>query len=129
MSRHYVITAVFAVSLATASEAFAAWNWMRDATLAQFSDADWIVLKATARKTLDSADDGEQVNWANKDTGTKGAMKAIMTFQYKGQSCRRMAFLNINKNGQRGVANYNLCRQADGSWAFVADSVVTDHGK
>ncbi|MFT4825163.1 MAG: surface antigen [Halioglobus sp.] len=128
MPRHYALTTVFVVSLAVASEAFATWNWMRDATLAQFNDADWSVLKATARETLDSADDGKQVNWANEDTGTKGAMKAIMTFQYEGQNCRRMAFLNINKNGERGVSNYNLCRQPDGSWAFVADSVVTDHG-
>ena len=84
------------------------------------------ILKATARDTLDSAADGEQVNWRNEETGNRGAMKAIMTFSYQDTTCRRMAFLNVNSKGNRGVLNYNLCRQSDGTWGFVSDSEITE---
>lgn len=127
MSRRYVLATVLVVSLFTASDAAAVWGWMRGAAVEHFTEADWEILKATARETLDSSEDGAQVNWANKDTGNRGAMKAIMTFQYDGQNCRRMAFLNVSNKGQRGVSNYNLCKQPDDAWAFVADSVVTAH--
>ena len=104
---------------------YAMWGWMRGAALGEFTDADWEILKATSRSTLDTSADGEQVNWRNEETGNKGAMKAIMTFRYEGQTCRRIAFLNISHKGQRGVTNYNLCQQADETWAFVADSAIT----
>ena len=124
MGRMALTVLVCVVGLAAASNASAFWGWMSGAAANDFEDSDWEILKATARDSLDNASDGEQVNWRNEATGNKGAMKAIMSFRHGGKDCRRMAFLNVSNKGQRGVANYNLCRQDDGSWGFVADSEV-----
>ena len=53
---------------------------MRGAAVQDFTEADWDIVKTNALSTLDSAPDGEQVNWRNERSGNKGAMKAIMTF-------------------------------------------------
>lgn len=124
MGRIAALALVGAVSLILSSNASAFWGWMSGAAVNEFEDSDWEILKSTARSSLDSAADGEQVNWRNEATGNKGAMKAIMSFRHGGKDCRRMAFLNVSTAGQRGVANYNLCRQEDGTWGFVADSEV-----
>ncbi|MEM9624470.1 MAG: RT0821/Lpp0805 family surface protein [Pseudomonadota bacterium] len=112
--------------LLVSHNATAMWGWLRQAAVTEFSEADWDLLKATARQTLESGADGEQVNWRNEDSGNKGAVKVIMSFQYDSRPCRRMAFLNVNNKGVRGVANYNLCKSA-GVWEFVTDSDVTGH--
>lgn len=125
MNRIALLVLVSMVGVLASPNASAFWGWMRGAAVNQFDESDWTMVKATARSTLDSAADGEQVNWRNEATGNKGAMKVIMSFQHQGQDCRRTAFLNVGKNGDRGVVNYNLCRQADGSWGFVADSELT----
>lgn len=114
---------VILLSLSTGAHGF--WGWMTDGASAQFTEADWDILKDTARETLDAAADGKQVNWRNSETGNRGAMKALMTFMYEESTCRRMAFLNVSSDGTRGVLNYNLCRQADGTWGFVSDSEIS----
>jgi len=120
------ILSLFIVACAFSTQnVHAFWGWMADSAAADFSDADWEILKATARETLDTSPDGEQVNWINETSGNKGAMKPIMTFTYDNQHCRRMAFLNVSQKGQRDVVNYNLCQQPDTTWKFVADSVVS----
>ena len=123
--RQTIVTVLLVFGLCVSNASHAFWGWMRGAVVNQFEESDWDIVKATARTTLNSAADGEQVNWRNDETGTKGAMKVIMSFQYEGQACRRTAFLNISSGGDRGVANYNLCRQDDGTWGFVADSQIT----
>lgn len=125
MTRNLTLATVLITSLFVASDASAVWGWMQGAAIGEFTDADWEILKIKARSTLDSVPDGTQVNWRNDDTGNKGAMKAIMTFRHTGQTCRRIAFLNVNHKGQRGVANYNLCQQPDDTWKFVSDSALT----
>ena len=114
---------VFGLCVSASSHAF--WGWMRGTVVNQFDDSDWELFKATARMTLNSAADGEQVNWRNEQTGIKGAMKVIMSFEHDGQACRRMAILNVSSSGERGVSNYNLCQQDDETWGFVSDSEIT----
>ena len=129
MTRKITLLTVLVALLALTSDAYAVWGWMRGAAVQNFTESDWDLIKSNARRTLDASPDGEQVNWQNEDSGNKGAMKVIMTFQYDNQTCRRMAFLNISRKGQRGVANYNLCQQPDATWMFVADSaVVAENG-
>ena len=121
-----VLIAVFmGVAALSAPNAHAVWGWMRGAAIGDLNDADWEILKATTRNTLDNAPDGEQVNWRNEDTGNRGAMKVIMSFRHDGAACRRMAFLIVSTT-TRGVANYNLCQQTDGTWNLVADSAVAE---
>lgn len=123
--RNSTLILLVVASVFGAANSYAVWGWMRGAAVGEFNDADWEMLKETARSTLDTAADGVQVNWRNDDSGNKGAFKAIMTFRYEDQRCRRLAILNINHKGERGVANYNLCQQTDTTWKFVADNAVT----
>ena len=97
----------------------AVWGWMRDSAIAEFTEQDWEMLKATTDDVLENAADGEQTNWKNAASGNRGAMKVIMSFQHQGLRCRRIAFLNITHTGTRGRANYNLCDQPDGSWKYL----------
>lgn len=98
--------------------------WMRNSAMADFTDSDMTILTAEVRRVLDSVADGERVDWRNDATGNRGALKPLMTFRYNDQECRRLAALNVSSKGKRGVVNYNLCRQDDGTWKLVSDMAV-----
>lgn len=102
----------------------AQYRWMRDKAVTEFTAADWDILRAETRRTLEEVESGVRVDWKNEATGNGGAIKPLMTFEHQGRTCRRVAFLNVSSKGRRGVANYNLCRQEDGTWGFVSDSEV-----
>jgi surface antigen len=99
-------------------------NWMRDAAIVEFSDSDWDILRSEVSRVLNDVDDGEQVNWRNQATGNRGALKVLLSFDWQGQHCRRLAALNVNAKGVRGVMTQNLCRQDDNKWMFVSDSAI-----
>jgi surface antigen len=114
----------FALLLIAAPFAHGNWAWMRGAAVTEFTKEDWDILQAEATRVLEEVESGVRVDWRNEETGNSGAIKALMTFEYQGQTCRRVAFLNLNRKGVRSVSNFNLCRQDDGAWAFVSDSEV-----
>jgi surface antigen len=114
---------IIALALGVAAPA-AAVKWMRDAAVTEFANSDWDLLRSEVNRVLEEAEDGEQVNWKNPETGNRGALKVIMSFEWNDQRCRRLAALNVTKKGTRGVMNHNLCRQADGAWKFVSDSAI-----
>ena len=112
--------------LLLAAPSHAVWHWMRGSALSDFSESDWEILKDTARVVLNEKPDREQVNWTNPDTGNKGSIMALATFQHEGRTCRRAAMRNITHRGREDRAAYSLCQQADGDWIFVAESALLD---
>jgi len=123
MYRCAIVAVGLLLALGTLS-AQANWRWMRDSAASEFTDADWEILRSEALRVLDEVESGVRVNWENQATGNSGAIKALMTFEHQGKTCRRVAFLNVSSKGRRGQANYNLCREDDGRWGFVSDSEV-----
>lgn len=120
----------FALCLPAATS-HAVWQWMRGAALTDFRDSDWAMLKETARRVLNDLPDHEQANWSNPETGNRGSVMALATFQFEGQRCRRAAMRNITSRGRDDRSAYTLCQQTDGTWIFVPESVIrasTDAG-
>ncbi len=122
MRRSAVLVALVVMLGAISAEA--QYRWMRDTAARDFTEADWEMLRAETRRVLEEVESGVRVDWKNESTGNGGAIKALMTFEYRGRTCRRLAFLNVSSKGRRGQANYNLCLQEDGTWGFVSDSEV-----
>jgi surface antigen len=123
-SRTLAVVLLSALFLVPSLAADASWRWLRGAAVAEFTDADWDILKGEAQRVLNEVETAVRVDWRNEDTGNSGAMKVILDFDYDGSHCRRLAFLNLSAKGVRGVANYNLCLQADGTWKYLSDSEV-----
>ncbi len=124
MHRLVLLVSVILLLFAATIPAHGMWAWMRDAAVAEFEDSDWDILKAEAKRVLDDVESGVRVDWRNEETGNSGAFKVLMTFTHEGMTCRQLAVLNLSRNGVRGVANYTLCRQPDGQWAFVSGSEI-----
>ena len=122
MPRLVLIGSMVAVFSLGALNAHSFWGWMRGAVVNQFTDADWEILKSEARRTLDGTADGGQVDWSNPDSGNGGSIKPLESFVFQGQRCRKTAFRHTSADGLEGQGVYNLCRQDDGTWKFVADS-------
>ena len=104
------------------SSSLAQWRWMHGATVAEFQDSDWQLLQAAAMTALDQNDDGQRSNWHNPETGNRGAVRPLSTFQHQQRSCRRVAFLNVSESGRRGQGTYSLCRASSGAWGFVSEA-------
>jgi len=108
--------------LAAALPGHAVWHWMRGAAVTDFHDSDWALLKEAAQDMLNNRPDGEQVNWSNPETGNRGSLIVLATFNHQDQVCRRAAMRNLTFRGRDEKAAYSLCQQTDGTWAFVAES-------
>jgi surface antigen len=99
-------------------------DWLRGTAVMQFRESDWTLVQDTARAVLEEAVDGERRDWRNETTGNRGAIKPILSFDFEGRPCRRLAFLNEAATGARGISTHTLCRQDDGEWKLVLDSEV-----
>ncbi len=122
MARFSLILFVFIASLTLSLPAAAVWGWLRGAAITEFTDSDWVMLKAEARRVLDEVDDKTRVDWTNPETGNGGSMKPLTTFEVDGHTCRQMAFKQVTAKGIEGQAVYHLCQQDDSTWQFVAES-------
>lgn len=82
---------------------------------------DRAAYKNTTEMGLNSAQDGQIVEWKNPDTGNTGIFRATSSYRNaNGQYCRKyrstVAFREGVKSGD-GIA----CQQADGTWKVVTD--------
>lgn len=119
------LSACLAICLLTAAlPGYAVWHWMRGAAVTDFHESDWAILKEAADDLLNNRPDREQVNWSNPDTGNRGSLIVLATFNHQGQVCRRAAMRNLTFRGRDEKAAYSLCQQEDGSWQFVAESAL-----
>lgn len=122
---HHMAAAALALVLClTAATSHAVWHWMRGAAATDFKESDWTMLKETARRVLNDLPDHEQANWSNPETGNKGSVMVLATFQFEGQKCRRAAMRNMTYRGRDDRSAYTLCQQTDGDWSFVPESVI-----
>jgi surface antigen len=122
MARRSMALAILVTLSVVALPASAFWAWMRGAALDDFTERDWEILKAEARRVLDEEPDGTRVDWSNPETGTGGAIKPLRTVESEGRTCRQTAFRQFTASGKKGQAVYHLCRQDDGTWRFIAES-------
>jgi len=121
-----VATASLLLALCLPAPSYAVWQWLRGAAATDFKASDWAMLRETALRVLNDLPDREQANWTNPETGNKGSVMALVTFQYQGQKCRRAAMRNITNRGRDDRSAYTLCQQADGDWIFVPESAIRE---
>jgi surface antigen len=121
-----VATASLLLALCLPVPSHAVWQWLRGAAATDFKDSDWAMLRETALRVLNDLPDREQANWSNPETGNKGSVMALVTFQYQGQKCRRAAMRNITNRGRDDRSAYTLCQQVDGDWIFVPESAIRE---
>ena len=125
MLRLVSIGMMAAVLTLGSASAQAFWAWMRDSVVNQFTDADWEILKGEAQRVLDDEADGAIVDWHNPESGNGGSIRPLESFTYQGMRCRKTPFRHASADGLKGQGVYNLCRQDDGTWKFVAESSLT----
>lgn len=114
-TRRMYLTAVLAMAvIAPAASAFD-MQWLADSPVRYFSDQDWEKAKAATRKALDSAADGETVEWEG-DSGNRGSITPIATTERGETTCRNVKVVNQAKN-MTGGGDIEYCRKPDGSWA------------
>lgn len=112
------------VMLMMAAPTSAFWAWMRGAAAREFTDADWELFQAQARRALEEDSDGVRTDWSNPETGNGGSIRPLKTLSLNDQRCRQIAFRNVTATGITGQAAYHLCKQEDGTWQFVAESEI-----
>ena len=91
---------------------------MRASPLSVFTDTDWEMMRENARATLDEAADGKTSSWENPDTGHKGAVSVLSTYEEGGRRCRKAKFTN-EARGMTGIQTHRLCKVEDGTWKIA----------
>ena len=90
-------------------------RWLQDSAMANMTPEDMDALRKAARNVLDYGPDGQPRRWENAETGARGVVTPLDTFEQDGMFCRRLeAFNEVKGISGRGV--HVFCRQEDGTW-------------
>lgn len=96
-------------------------RWLKDSALSKMTTEDMEILRSAARNVLDYGPDNESRRWDNAQTGARGVVTPLDSFERDGMFCRRLeAFSEVKGVSGRGV--YVFCRQEDGTWRIPAAS-------
>jgi surface antigen len=112
---------VFVVACVLAPAQAGNLMFLKDSAISKMSDADVDLMNDTATQALDNAADGEARRWANAETGAKGVLTPLATFDADGGVCRKLEIFNEVK-GTVGRSVFDFCRQPDGSWKIPAEA-------
>ena len=115
-------TLVLSITLGCLGAATAAnVRFMQDSALAAMTTEDIDVLQNAARNALDYTEDGDPRRWENRETGAKGVLTPLSSFEQDGSFCRRLEmFAEVKAVSGRSV--FVFCRQPDGTWRIPASS-------
>lgn len=81
--------------------------------------ADRLYLQQTQQSALETSATGQVAQWQNPESGNRGEIRPIQTFQQSdGTYCREFE-QTIWVENQSETARGTACRQADGSWRIV----------
>ncbi len=84
-----------------------------------FDDMDLRLFLDTARRALDEGAESQPMAWNNPDTGHRGDMTVLKSFQSDGRACRLLRVRN-EAQGRKSDMQHNLCK-VDGRWRLVGD--------
>jgi surface antigen len=90
-------------------------QWLRDTAMSNMTEQDMEILRSAARNVLNYGPDGEPKRWENKETGAKGILTPLDSFEQNDQFCRRLEAFN-EVGGASGRSVFVFCRQEDGEW-------------
>jgi surface antigen len=87
----------------------------------QFSDEDWLLLKAKAKEILEDKREGVSDFWVNNTSGHSGTVKSVnSTFSDNGTECRQLEFVTKITNSTTTTL-VSICKQRGGQWQEVGD--------
>ena len=83
--------------------------------MSNMTDADMEMLRSAARNVLNYGPDGEAKRWENKETGAKGVLTPLRSFEQDGMFCRQLEAFN-EVGGASGRSVFIFCQQEDDTW-------------
>lgn len=81
-------------------------NFLKNEPIANFTQADTALLKATTLVALNDAKDGETLKWSNPETGNSGEITVVQTLPATDPKCRELLIASRAgglHSSQRGV--------------------------
>jgi len=115
------IVTVLALTVITTTVSASNVQWLRDTAMSNMTEQDMEVMRQTARNVLNNGADGESERWENKETGAKGVLTPLDSFEQNDQICRRLEAFN-EVGGASGRSVFVFCRQEDGNWLISSSA-------
>jgi surface antigen len=117
MSPRHASFAALAVLIGLSAPALSSnLQFLRDTPISKMTPEDRDLFQKNMREALEQSADGVARRWENPKTGASGVLTPTSTVEQHGTKCRRLEIVN-NVQGLTGRSTFNMCRQADGSWA------------
>ena len=83
-----------------------------------FTPADWQLFESTLMRTLDTAPDGQAVNWNNPASKANGEFTVLKSVRRQDQDCRQVKIASA-AGGLRRVTGIAFCKEEDGTWKVI----------
>ena len=112
LTRILTISALLTTVLFSGNVSALNFGWLDTSPLRYFADSDWVLLRSTMQKALDSGTDGDTAKWHNPDTEAAGSIKLINSYQEEGKHCRKVEIAN-SARGLHDGGIFRLCKIGD----------------
>src|SRR3954462_10821906 len=78
----------------TQAQALSWYPLLQGTPFEQFEEEDLQFFIAASRKTLNDTPDNQPVRWENSETGRRGEITALQSFEWQGRPCRQVRVIN-----------------------------------
>ena len=88
-----------------------------DAPYSYFTEKDRQLFHAALDEALNTGKENELRAWTNPESGSRGEITPIKSFERAGKACRQAKIFN-QARGRRNESLQVFCRKADGTWKW-----------
>jgi len=105
-------------------------SYSEESPLMLLSEADWEILKSSARETLNNNENNQSTFWSNKETGNSGIITVLSSNKDDTSLCRYTQFI-VRVGTKTSDTKVNLCKTSLDTWKEMSsrDTTITDNLK
>lgn len=108
------------LALLTATFTAAASNlgFLKDAPITHMDSTDTALMAETIQRSLTDSKDNEPASWENQNSGSKGTVTPLKTYDAYNTSCRRLRIQN-EAGGESASSEFDFCLTKEGEWKVL----------
>ncbi len=109
---------VLALLSATFAAAASNLRFLADAPIAHMNAVDTALMADAIQQALSKNKDNEASNWKNQETGSKGTLIPLNTYDAYDTKCRKLK-IHSEAGGESADSEFDFCITAEGEWKVL----------
>ncbi len=93
-------------------------GFLVDAPIANMDSTDTALMAKAIQRSLTENKDNEPEKWENQDSGNKGTLTPLKTYDAYNSRCRKLK-IHSEAGGETAVSEFDFCLTESGEWKIL----------